>query len=80
MGNPRPNYGRVKGMYDHQGLAGGRRWGPSLGGQINHNSYTNTMYTSVCVITLCPNLYPNRMYTVIGVIEHCSKPNPKSQS
>ncbi len=41
MGSPRPNYGRVKGMYDHQGLAGGRRWGPSLGGQINHNSYTN---------------------------------------
>ncbi len=39
MGSPRPNYGRVKGMYDHQGLAGGRRWGPSLGGQINHNSY-----------------------------------------
>ncbi len=41
MGSRRPNYGRVKGMYDHQGLAGGRRWGPSLGGQINHNSYTN---------------------------------------
>ncbi len=39
MGSPRPNYGRVKGMYDHQGLAGGRRWGASLGGQINHTSY-----------------------------------------
>ncbi len=41
MGSPRPNYGRVKGMYDHQGLADGRRWGPSLGGQINRDFYTN---------------------------------------
>ncbi len=39
MGSPRPNYGRVKGMYDNQGLAGGSRWGAFLGGQTNHNSY-----------------------------------------
>ncbi len=51
MGSPRPNYGRVKGMYDNQGLAGGRRWGPSLGGQINHNFYTNPN----------PNPNPNKL-------------------
>ncbi len=39
MGSPRPNYCRVKGMHDHQGLVGGSRWGPFLGRQTNHNSY-----------------------------------------
>ncbi len=40
MGSPRPNYGRVKGMCEYQGLAGGGRWGAFLGGQTNYNSYT----------------------------------------
>ncbi len=35
MESPQPNYGRVKGMYDHQGLADDSRWGPSLGGRTN---------------------------------------------
>ncbi len=41
MGSPRPNYDRVEGTCDRQELVGGSRWGPFLGGQINHNSNTN---------------------------------------
>ncbi len=38
MGSPQPSYGRVKGMYEYQGLAGGGRWGPLTGGQKHYTS------------------------------------------
>ncbi len=38
MGSPWPSYGRVNGMYDYQGLAGGSRWGLLTGGQKHHKS------------------------------------------
>ncbi len=50
MGSPPPNYGRVKGICNHPGLAGDSRWGPSLGGRTKHNSYKDGKITKDIIL------------------------------